>query len=123
MVKKYKMKYTIYLQLLPLGTESILKKRKNLENVEFGCWLDSDKVIYGRPNNASKIKYLDQLYKLDYGKVPYEDLQSLLEASVELISDLYDEQMSEILLLGEGKMIKSQKCEGNDDLYKIMKGD
>lgn len=48
-------------------------------------------VVYGRPNDASKIKYLDWLYRLDYDKIPYENLQSLLEASVELASNLYDE--------------------------------
>ena len=31
-------------------------------NVEFGYWLHSGKVVYGRPNDASKIKYLDWLY-------------------------------------------------------------
>lgn len=76
-------------------------------NVEFGYWLHSGKVIYGRPNDASKIKYLDWLYKLDYDKMPHEDLQSLLESSVELASNLYDEQVSEILPLGERKMIKN----------------
>ena len=78
-------------------------------NVEFGYWLHSGKVIYGRPNDASKIKYLDWLYKLDYDKNPYENLQSLLEASVELASNLYDEKSSEILPLEERKiMIKRQ---------------
>lgn len=78
-------------------------------NVEFGYWLHSGKVIYGRPNDASKIKYLDWLYRLDYDKNPYENLQSLLEASVELASNLYDEKSSEILPLEERKiMIKKQ---------------
>lgn len=75
-------------------------------NVEFGYWLHSGKVVYGRPNNASKIKYLDWLYQLDYDRIPYEDLQSLLEASVELANNLYDEQVSVILPLGERKVIK-----------------
>ena len=59
-------------------------------NVEFGYWLHSGKVIYGRPNDASKIKYLDWLYKSDYGKSPYEGLKSLLESSIELVNNLYD---------------------------------
>ncbi|MCX4248372.1 MAG: nucleoside 2-deoxyribosyltransferase domain-containing protein [Bacilli bacterium] len=75
-------------------------------NVEFGYWLHSGKVIYGRPNDASKIKYLDWLYRLDYDKNPYETLQSLLEASVELTNNLYNEQVSEILPLEERKIIK-----------------
>ncbi len=46
------------------------------------------------------------LYRLDYGKKPYEDLQSLLDASVNLVNNLYDEQVNEILPLRERKMIK-----------------
>lgn len=75
-------------------------------NVEFGYWLHSGKVIYGRPNDASKIKYLDWLYKLDYGKSPYEDLKSLLESSIELVNNLYDEQSAEILPLTERRITK-----------------
>lgn len=75
-------------------------------NVEFGYWLHSGKVIYGRPNDASKIKYLDWLYKLDYDKMPLEDLQSLLESSIELVNNLYDEHPVEILPLEERSIIK-----------------
>lgn len=34
-------------------------------NVEFGYWLAKtpEKIVYGRPDNARKIKYLDWLYK------------------------------------------------------------
>lgn len=60
-------------------------------NVEFGYWLRSGKVIYGRPNDASKIKYLDWLYKLDYKKDPISDLNSLLQESIQLANDLYKE--------------------------------
>ena len=78
-------------------------------NVEFGYWLHSGKVIYGRPNDASKIKYLDWLYKVDYGKNPYSDLESLLKASISLANDLYDEQISEILPLKERNIIRTLK--------------
>lgn len=78
-------------------------------DVEFGYWLHSGKVVYGRPNDASKIKYLDWLYRLDYGKKPYEDLRSLLETSVELANNIYDGQVSGILSLEERKMIKKYK--------------
>lgn len=77
-----------------------------ITNVEFGYWLHSGKVVYGRPNDASKIKYLDWLYRLYYDKIPYENLQSLLGASAELASNLYDEQANEILSLEERKIIK-----------------
>lgn len=51
-------------------------------NVEFGYWLPSKKVIYGRPDGAPKIKYLDWLYELDYGVKACNDLMSLLESAV-----------------------------------------
>lgn len=56
-------------------------------NVEFGYWLHSGKVIYGRPANASKIKYLDWLYKLDYNKEPYDDLEELLKEAVKEVNN------------------------------------
>ena len=72
-----------------------------------------------------KIKYLDWLYRLDYDKIPYEDLQLLLGASVELANNLYDEQVSEILPLRERKVIKKIGSENNEkstkfDKYKLV---
>ena len=57
-------------------------------NVEFGYWLHSKKVIYGRPDGAPKTKYLDWLYKTDYNEEPYNDLDKLLENAVEIINRL-----------------------------------
>ena len=51
-------------------------------NVEFGYWLHTGKVLYGRPDNAEKIKYLDWLYELDYGKKPINNLQELLQLAI-----------------------------------------
>jgi len=51
-------------------------------NVEFGYWLHSKKVIYGRPDTAEKIRYLDWLYELDYNKKPINDLHTLLKEGV-----------------------------------------
>ncbi len=59
-------------------------------NVEFGYWLHSGKVTYGRPDEASKIKYLDWLYELDYGKKPFNNLNNLLSESVNLANKLDD---------------------------------
>lgn len=75
-------------------------------NVEFGYWLHSGKVIYGRPNDASKIKYLDWLYKEDCKKEPINNLDELLKESVELANKLYDEKTSIILPLNERKILK-----------------
>ena len=57
-------------------------------NVEFGYWLHSKKVIYGRPDGAPKTKYLDWLYKTDYNEEPFNNLDKLLEYAVEIINRL-----------------------------------
>ena len=57
-------------------------------NVEFGYWLHSKKVIYGRPDGAPKTKYLDWLYKTDYNEEPFNDLNKLLEYAVKIINNL-----------------------------------
>ena len=75
-------------------------------NVEFGYWLHSGKVIYGRPNDASKIKYLDWLYKEDYNKEIYTDLDSLLNEAIKLANNLYDGKRNEILPLEERKILR-----------------
>lgn len=75
-------------------------------NVEFGYWLHSGKVIYGRPNDASKIKYLDWLYKIDYEKEPFDDLESLLKESIKLVDILYDKKLNQILPLKERNILR-----------------
>ena len=60
-------------------------------NVEFGYWLHTNKVIYGRPNEAEKIKYLDWLYELDYHEAPYNDFNKLLENAIKKANQLYHE--------------------------------
>ena len=57
-------------------------------NVEFGYWLHTNKVIYGRPNNAEKIKYLDWLYRLNYKLEPINDLKLLLKKAMEMMDDI-----------------------------------
>lgn len=59
-------------------------------NVEFGYWIHSGKIIYGRPDNAEKIKYLDWLYKEDYNKEPINNLEELLKESISLSNSLYN---------------------------------
>lgn len=53
-------------------------------NVEFGYWLHTGKVIYGRPDESKKNKYLDWLYKKDTNQEPYTNLEDLLRAAIEL---------------------------------------
>lgn len=78
-------------------------------NVEFGYWLHSGKVIYGRPDDASKVKYLDWLYKEDYDEEPINDLYVLLSSSIDMADKLYEEADSKILPLTERKILKKVK--------------
>lgn len=77
-------------------------------NVEFGYWLHSKKVLYGRPDDASKIKYLDWLYKVDYGKTPINNLEQLLEESILMANKLYDEKIYKILPLEERIILEKE---------------
>ena len=54
-------------------------------NVEFGYWVKSKsgKVLYGRPDTAEKIKYLDWLYNKVTGQQPVNELTALLELAIE----------------------------------------
>lgn len=53
-------------------------------NVEFGYWIskDNEKVVYGRPDDSVKNKYLDWLYETETENKPYNDLNELLENAV-----------------------------------------
>ncbi len=74
-------------------------------NVEFGYWLHSGKVVYGRPDATPKTKYLDWLYRVDYGVLPFNDLESLLASVLSMTDKLYDGKITEILPLGERKIL------------------
>jgi len=52
-------------------------------NVEFGRYVDSGRVIYGRPDEAVKCAYLDWMYKDLTGKDPINNLENLLKESIE----------------------------------------
>ena len=51
-------------------------------NVEFGYWLHTGKVLYGRPDGAEKIKYLDWLYNVDTNLKPYNNIEELLVSAI-----------------------------------------
>ncbi len=80
-------------------------------NVEFGYWLHSGKVIYGRPDNSVKNKYLDWLYNVDYNKEPFNDLDELLEEAIKMVDELYEDSNYEILPLNERVIIKKENAE------------
>lgn len=51
-------------------------------NVEFGKFLSSGKVVYGRPETAEKCRYLDALYaKSGFGE-PHSDMAATAQAAV-----------------------------------------
>jgi len=51
-------------------------------NVEFGMFLNSGKIIYGRPDDAEHCSYLDWHYKRMTGKNPHNDLHELMKEVV-----------------------------------------
>ena len=77
-------------------------------NVEFGYWIHTGKVLYGRPNDAKKIKYLDWLYKTDTNNEPLRSLEDLLSDSIELANKLGINNKTEILPL-EKRSIMERK--------------
>lgn len=58
-------------------------------NVEFGYWINRNKIVYGRPDFARKTKYLDWLYDEDYNEKPFNNLDSLIRRSVSLAEEQY----------------------------------
>lgn len=71
---------------------SIEKMPAFTTNVEFGYWIskNSSKVIYGRPDNSQKNKYLDWLYQTETGEIPINDLRVLLENAVKMANEKKD---------------------------------
>lgn len=65
-------------------------------NVEFGYWIskNNDKVIYGRPDESEKNKYLDWLYETETGKKPINNLRDLLIESVEMTNNIDPNQLN-----------------------------
>ena len=80
-------------------------------NVEFGYWLHTGKVIYGRPDDSVKNKYLDWLYKVDYNKEPFNDLDELLKESIMMVDELYEDSNYEILPLEERIILKKENAD------------
>ncbi len=54
-------------------------------NVEFGRYISSNKMLYGRPDNAEKCRYLDWMYEdFGFGK-PFNQMKDIAEAAVKRI--------------------------------------
>ena len=56
-------------------------------NVEFGLYINSGKVLYGRPNDSEKNSYLDWIYKEINGETPFTNLSELLYESTRFRRD------------------------------------
>jgi hypothetical protein len=56
-------------------------------NVEFGYWLGKakEKVLYGRPNEAEKNRYLDWLYQTETNSEPTNNLEDTLKEAVNVL--------------------------------------
>lgn len=58
-------------------------------NVEFGYYVKDKKVLYGRPNNAENIKYLDKLFQRHHATtIICEDLKTLCIEAVNLLKEI-----------------------------------
>lgn len=55
-------------------------------NVEYGRDLYSGKIVYGRPNNAVKCRYLDELYN-DIKKTPHSTLEATIQEAVDSLGE------------------------------------
>lgn len=58
-------------------------------NVEFGYWIskNSEKVLYGRPDESEKNRYIDWLYQTETGKKPINNLRDLLKGAIMMTND------------------------------------
>ena len=54
-------------------------------NVEFGYYINKKRILYGRPNDADDIIYLDWLYKKDTGNIPFDNLEDLLKEAIKIL--------------------------------------
>lgn len=55
-------------------------------NVEYGYWISKnpEKVVYGRPDDSEKNRYLDWLYQTETGRKPINDLSNLLKEAIKM---------------------------------------
>ena len=58
-------------------------------NVEFGYWIskNSSKVIYGRPDDSEKNRYLDWLYETETGNKPLNNLVNVLKGAIDMANE------------------------------------
>lgn len=55
-------------------------------NVEFGRYVTSDKIVFGAPEWAKSVRYLETMLKTETGELRYLDLKDTLQAAVDRIA-------------------------------------
>lgn len=51
-------------------------------NVEAGLYVKSGRMIYGRPDNAEQVRYLDHIYRKFTGLNPSNSLKTTIDAAI-----------------------------------------
>lgn len=57
-------------------------------NIEFGYFIKSQKLLYGRPDDAPYMEYLDWLYEYETKKRPLTNLKNLCEEALEFLNSV-----------------------------------
>jgi hypothetical protein len=57
-------------------------------NVEFGSYVRSGRILYGRPKRAEKCEYLDWLYTKVTTRIPHENLLELLKEAISRVAQI-----------------------------------
>lgn len=54
-------------------------------NTEFGYWINHQSILYGRPENTPKTRYLDWMYRKVTNKEPVDSMQKLALSIVDAL--------------------------------------
>lgn len=54
-------------------------------NVEFGRYITSNRLVYGRPDNAPKTRYLDWMYETECNLLPHNTMEDLATSVASLL--------------------------------------
>lgn len=66
-------------------------------NIEFGTYMKSKRIVYGRPDGSPHTHYMDYCYKKFTGDDPFNDLEKMFEATnCKLINDAENKKFYEI---------------------------
>jgi hypothetical protein len=84
---------------IPRNMETSLKGLTT--NIEFGKYVESGKLFYGRPDNAQNIKYLDWMYSNVTRRKPKSDLAVLIEETINYLQKLVNKCANSLRQAGE----------------------